>query len=308
MPAAIGEDLRRRDFTVNAMAIELGSGAFGLIDPLGGRRDLARHRLRVLHPLSFVEDPTRLFRAARYAVRLGFSPDGATTRAQALALRLAPYPALSGPRIATELERLLDEDEPGAVLARLARAGAVRLVDPGYRFTAGARRRLGELTKTLAWARGRGLDADAVGLAALAILGDRPTSDVGAALNRLGLTGAPLAALARAHAGAGELAAQLAAVAAPSERARRLRGRAAVELAWLWLTGGREVRDALDWFAALDPRGGALSGDDVVALGVPRGPAVARVLADIRDARLDGGLTSRAMEEEHVRQWIAKGG
>jgi len=52
----------------------------------------------------------------------------------------------------------------------------------------------------------------------------------------------------------------------------------------------------------------SLSGDDVVALGVPRGPAVARVLAEMRDARLDGKLDSRAMEEAHVRQWIAKGG
>jgi hypothetical protein len=52
----------------------------------------------------------------------------------------------------------------------------------------------------------------------------------------------------------------------------------------------------------------SLSGDDVVALGVPRGPAVARVLAELRDARLDGRLASRAMQEAHVRQWITKGG
>jgi len=99
LPATIADDLRRRDFTVNAMAIELSSRDFGLIDPLGGRLDLARRRLRVLHPLSFVEDPTRIFRAARYAARLGLSPDAATARAQALALRLAPYAALSGQRI-----------------------------------------------------------------------------------------------------------------------------------------------------------------------------------------------------------------
>ena len=56
------------------------------------------------------------------------------------------------------------------------------------------------------------------------------------------------------------------------------------------------------------PRVVSLSGDDVVALGVPRGPAVAQVLAAVRDARLDGTMQSRAMEEEHVRQWLAKGG
>src|SRR6185369_15378713 len=149
LPAGIAEDLRRRDFTVNAMAIELSSGEFGLIDPLGGRLDLARRRLRVLHPLSYVEDPTRIFRAARYAARLGLAPDRATISAQALALRLVPYAALSGQRIATELELILSEPQAGAILLRLGRSGAFRLLDPSYRFAAASRRRVGALPETL---------------------------------------------------------------------------------------------------------------------------------------------------------------
>jgi tRNA nucleotidyltransferase (CCA-adding enzyme) len=306
LPAGIAEDLRRRDFTVNAMAIELSSGEFGLIDPLGGRLDLARRRLRVLHPLSYVEDPTRIFRAARYAARLGLAPDRATISAQALALRLVPYAALSGQRIATELELILSEPQAGAILLRLGRSGAFRLLDPSYRFAAASRRRVGALPETLAWARGRGLDTDAVALAALALAASR--SDGGSLFTRLGFAGGPLATLERAHAGSAALAARLAAAGAPSERARELRGCAPTELAWLWLTGDRAVRSTVDWFASLDLRVASLSGDDVVALGVPRGPAVARVLAELRDARLDGTLTSRAMEEEHIRQRIAKGG
>ncbi len=307
LPAGIAEDLRRRDFTVNALAIELSSGDFGLIDPLGGRLDLARRRLRVLHPLSYVEDPTRIFRAARYAARLGLSPDGATTRAQALALRLVPYSALSGQRIAAELERILSEAQAGTILLRLGGSGAFRLLDPGYRFTAASRHRLGALAEALAWARRRGLDVDAVGLTALALADARPAA-AAALFARLGFAGGPLAILERAHSSSEALASRLAAASAPSERARELRGCAPIELAWLWLTGDREVRATVDWFAGLDPRVVSLSGDDVVALGVPRGPAVARVLAEIRDARLDGRLASRAMEEAHVREWIAKGG
>jgi tRNA nucleotidyltransferase (CCA-adding enzyme) len=308
MPAGIGEDLRRRDFTVNAMAIELSSGEFGLIDPLGGRLDLTRRCLRVLHPLSYVEDPTRIFRAARYAARLGFSHDRTTVRAQALALRLAPYPALSGQRIAAEIERVLDEDQAGAILARLGRAGAFRLLVRDYRLTAAGRRRLRELPDALAWARGRGLDVDAVELAALALLGDQPAPSVAVALARLGFSGGPLAVLGRAHATGEALLAELDRSAMPSVRARLLRERAPVELAWLWLIGTGDLREVLDWFTGLDARVVSLSGDDVVALGVPRGPAVARVLADVRDARLDGTVASRAMEEAHVRQWLAKGG
>jgi tRNA nucleotidyltransferase (CCA-adding enzyme) len=300
LPAGIAEDLRRRDFTVNAMAIELSSGDFGLIDPLGGRLDLARRRLRVLHPLSYVEDPTRIFRGARYAARLGLAPDRATISAQTLALRLVPYAALSGQRVVAELELILSELQAGSILLRLGRSGAFRLLDPSYRFAATSRRRLGAVPETLAWARGRGLDT------ALALAASR--SDGGSLFTRLGFAGGPLATLERAHAGAAALAARLAASGTPSERARELRGCAAIELAWLWLTGDRAVRSTVDWFASLDPHVASLSGDDVVALGVPRGPAVARVLAELRDARLDGTLTSRAMEEEHVRQRTSKGG
>jgi len=308
MPASIGEDLRRRDFTVNAMAIELASGEFGLIDPLGGRLDLARRRLRTLHPLSYVEDPTRIFRAARYAARLGLSPDRATARSKALALRLAPYAALSGQRIAAEIEHILSETRAADILTGLGRSGAFRLLDPRYRFTATSRRHVKELAGALAWAYAHALDVDAVGLVALALVDGQPPVVADAALARLGFSGGPLAVLKRAHTTGPALATELARASAPSERARQLRGRAPLELAWLWLSDGDDLRAALDWFVTIDPRLVSLDGDDVVALGVPRGPAVARVLAEVRDARLDGTLTNRAMEEEHVRQWLTRGG
>src|SRR5207253_3247679 len=162
------DDLARRDFGVNAMAVELASGALRLLDPLGGRQDMLRRRLRVLHPLSFVEDPTRIFRAARYAARLGFSLERATLRAQALALRLAPYPALSGARVAAEIERVLDDAPPAVALARLGAAGAFRLLDPRLRFSRVTRARLGGLPGALDWLRRRGLATPPLELAALA--------------------------------------------------------------------------------------------------------------------------------------------
>src|SRR6266540_1038722 len=87
--ATVDEDLRRRDFSVNALAVALQPSAFGrLLDPLGGWPDLRRRRLRPLHPLSFVEDPTRIFRAARYASRLRFRLDAGGVRALRLALKV----------------------------------------------------------------------------------------------------------------------------------------------------------------------------------------------------------------------------
>jgi tRNA nucleotidyltransferase (CCA-adding enzyme) len=308
MPAGIDQDLRRRDFTINAMALELHSGAFGLLDPLGGRAALVRRRLRVLHPLSYVEDPTRVFRAARYATRFGFAQDAATARAQALALRLVPYAALSGQRLAAELERILAEARAELTLSRLGRGGAFRLLGPRYRFTASTAHRVAELPGALAWVRARGLGVEPVELGALALTGDQPQAIATAALERLAFSGEPLVRLRHALAEGRALVARLRDANAPSARARVLREQAPVVLAWLWLVGDGRTRAVLDWYLGLDRALVALSGDEVVALGVPRGPAVARVLAELRDGRLDGRITDRAMEVAQVRHRVTRGG
>ena len=308
MPAGIDQDLRRRDFTINAMAIELHSGAFGLLDPLGGRAALVRRRLRVLHPLSYVEDPTRMFRAARYATRFGFAQDAATARARALALRLVPYAALSGQRLAAELERILAEARAERTLSRLGTDGAFRLLDPRYRFTASTAHLVAELPGALAWVRARGLGVEPVELGVLAITGDQPQAIATAALERLAFAGEPLARLRHALAEGRALVARLRDANAPSARARVLREQAPVVLAWLWLVGDGRTRAVLDWYLGLARALVALSGDEVVALGVPRGPAVARVLAELRDGRLDGRITDRAMEIAQVRHRVTRGG
>ena len=308
MPAGIDQDLRRRDFTINAMAIELHSGAFGLLDPLGGRAALVRRRLRVLHPLSYVEDPTRMFRAARYATRFGFAQDAATARARALALRLVPYAALSGQRLAAELEQILAEARAELTLSRLGTDGALRLLDPRYRFTASTAHLVAELPGALAWVRARGLGVEPVELGVLAITGDQPQAIATAALERLAFAGEPLARLRHALAEGRALVARLRDANAPSARARVLREQAPVVLAWLWLVGDGRTRAVLDWYLGLARALVALSGDEVVALGVPRGPAVARVLAELRDGRLDGRITDRAMEIAQVRHRVTRGG
>jgi len=305
-PGTILDDLERRDFALNAMAVELGSGALGLLDPLGGRRDLLRRRIRVLHPLSFVEDPTRIFRAARYAARLGFALERETLRAQARALRLAPYPALSGARIAAEIERVLEDAAPAAAFARLGTAGAFRLLDHRLRFSRATAARVGALPRALEWMRAHGLAASPLELAVLALVGEQADEVALAGLKRLGFAGEPLARLVRARAGGPVIAERLAALssARPSRRAALLRDRPPIELGWAWLRGDRRGRATLDWY--LGEAAGVravLGGEELVALGVPRGPAVGRVLGELRDARIDGAARSRADEEALVRSW-----
>ena len=302
LPASIAQDLHRRDFTVNAMAIELTSGTLALLDPLGGMHDLAARRLRILHPLSFVEDPTRVFRAARYAVRLGFALDPWTRRCRALALSLAPFPALSAARVATEVERLLADERPDLALAGLGRAGALRLLEPRFRWTRVTAARVAGLPAALAWTAARGVDVPALALAGLALAGDQTRTVAAGVLRGLALTGEPLARALDA------LATDPPPAAPASAAAAALRRRPPVALAWLWLTGDAAQRARLDWFAGgqstLEP---ALRGDDVIALGVPRGPQVATVLAALRDARADGVFAEREAEVEFVRAWVRRG-
>ena len=121
------------------MAVRLRPGAREeLLDPTGGREDLERKEIRVLHPLSFVEDPTRIFRAVRFAERLGFRLERATRHLLVEAARFGGYDMLAGERLRTELGRTLAEPRPEAVLATLGALGGLGLLGPDYRFTAPA--------------------------------------------------------------------------------------------------------------------------------------------------------------------------
>ena len=304
LPASILPDLGRRDFTVNAMAVEI-SGDMRLLDPHGGRGDLRRRRLRVLHPLSFVDDPTRIFRGARYAARLGLVYDGWTAACQTFALRLGAYPALSGQRISAELDRILAEARPDQALRRLGSGGVFRLLDPRYRFTRATGERLAAWPSAWAWSRERGLDVTRLPLALVALLSGQPADVRSAALRRLGVTGEPLTRTARALETSSGLVDRLAGTLAGAERGRLLRALTDLELASVWLGGDAAARTAVTWWVDTARRvRPMLGGEEVVQLGVRRGPAVAEVLDRLRDLRLDGEGGDREAEIEYVRHWL----
>ncbi len=311
-PASIEEDLARRDFTMNAMAVGLVGPEFGrFLDPFGGVRDVEIGRIRILHPLSFVEDPTRIFRAVRYAARLGFGIDRWSRDCLGVALRLAPYPALSGQRLLAEIELVMREPGWERSLRALARVGAFRLLDPSYRFSRLAEGRLRDLTHLLEWDRaGKGM-IEPVPLALLCLVGHLPRAVAERALRRLALSGEPLARLTEALAEGPLVARRLEeeANAPASRRAALLRSRSIETLGYAWLAGSPAARDRIRWFLS-EGRNvrAALSGEELLALGVPRGPAVSKLLDRLRDERLDGLLASREDEVRRVGEWKARAG
>lgn len=130
---SIKSDLRRRDFTINTMAISLNPDRFGeLLDFFGGEADLERGLIRVLHSLSFVEDPTRILRAARLAERLGFEIEARTQELIADAIDLLDR--VSGDRIRHELFTTFDEQAPERVLAQMHDMGALQAIHPGLAY------------------------------------------------------------------------------------------------------------------------------------------------------------------------------
>jgi poly(A) polymerase len=135
---ALSDDLSRRDFSINAMALDLASGE--LLDPHGGQGDLQRRQLRLLHAGSLRDDPTRLVRGARYAARLGFVLDPASAEQARATLAAWPWcwrpgdlpglaPAALGTRLRMELELLLEREPWPAALAVLQRWGGLALLD-----------------------------------------------------------------------------------------------------------------------------------------------------------------------------------
>ena len=125
-PATIEEDLARRDFTVNAMAFPLAGDRTELIDPHGAVDDLRAGHLRVLHERSFVDDPTRALRAARYAARLGFELEPGTAKL----LERTDLSSVSDDRVQAELRRIAAEDDPGRALRLIVDWGVMPALDP----------------------------------------------------------------------------------------------------------------------------------------------------------------------------------
>jgi tRNA nucleotidyltransferase (CCA-adding enzyme) len=266
-PGTLGEDLRRRDFTVNAIAVALADGAVSAVD--GAVADLDGGVLRVLHDGSFRDDPTRLWRLARYGARLGFAADDHTRELAREAVTGGALQTVSGPRLGSELRLALAEPDP---VAALNRATALGLLPAGF-----AVARPGEALALLPPGEGRAdlvlLAACCAGMDARALL---------AWLDHMGFPAADrdlVAAASRFVIGA-----PLRAARTPSEIARAARG---APLEAIALAGGDNARR---WIDELRHVGLHITGDDLLAAGVPQGPEVGERLRRALERVLDGEI------------------
>jgi tRNA nucleotidyltransferase (CCA-adding enzyme) len=151
-PAPIQADLFRRDFTINAIAVQLNSQQWGRVfDPFAGQQDLRSHTIRVLHAGSFQDDPTRIFRAIRFEQRFRFRLTRTTSRLLAQAASRNLIERLSGPRLQNEILLLLAERDPVRVIARLAQLKLLRFLHPRLCYTKNVKRMVTAVPKAIGW-------------------------------------------------------------------------------------------------------------------------------------------------------------
>lgn len=289
-PSDIDADLLRRDFTLNAMALELvGPWPAKLFDPSGGIDDLRRGRIRVIHDRSFRDDATRIIRGVRFHARFGFPFEEAT---RDLLMRDLPYlDSISGTRIRQEMDRTFQEEAPAAAIDRLHQLGVLEAVHPSLNPPP---RAIDAVPST---------DNSAIGWALLAF--DIKEKDVEPLVRRVSLTrrqAEAVRAMPRLRALSARLKqkprpSELDDILAPLPEAALLAYGAAAERA-----AAEPVRAYLVHHRSVRPH---LRGDDLVSLGVTKGPEVAGVLELLRRARLDGVTEKRADEEAMVHSYLA---
>ncbi len=150
--SSIKLDLFRRDFTINTLAIQLIPDMFGtLIDFFAAQKDIKEKTIRILHNLSFVEDPTRVFRAIRFEQRFGFSLGKLTAGLIGNAVKMEFFTRLSGRRVFSELHQILEEENPTPAIIRLNDYGLLSVIHPKIILTENMSTLFNNIKKVLSW-------------------------------------------------------------------------------------------------------------------------------------------------------------
>lgn len=296
-PGLLIDDLKRRDFTINTLALRLDGGHWGeLIDELGGLDDLNLGLVRILHSGSFMDDPTRIFRAVRYEQRYGFEIASDTLPLIHPARTLIG--SLSAERLRHELDLILDEQNAGSMLQRLSQLNLLHPIHPALSWDAKVRRVFKQGARLPPRGRINVLPPSA------------GRSFLGWHFWLMGLGQPELESLERrlhfranlfaSMSSASALAAELPSLNGlrPSQWVARLEELplSAVLAVYLAATDGKarqELYNYLDNWRHVKPR---TNGDDLKKRGLPPGPRYQQVLQRLRDAWLDEEVRSESDE------------
>lgn len=282
-PGTIAEDLARRDVTINAMAVRLAPAHDPIVlDPHGGRDDLKERTVRFLHAASPVDDPTRAFRAVRYANRFGFRLARSAGAAIRRSVAQGWFASVSGDRIRRELEKILDEPGRAGAIALLGRVGLHAVLQPGLapsrRILTGLRRAEALAPQPVRWF--------AFLLVWASMLAE---SEVAALSRRLNLRRDDAAALQNWPRTLARLRSEGSRGAAGGARVSPLSPEERLAVSASLGAGGRAALARSE----ADPLALRIRGRDLLRAGASPGPAIGSALARTLTARRDGRIAEK---------------
>jgi tRNA nucleotidyltransferase (CCA-adding enzyme) len=299
--ATIREDLFRRDFTINAMAVSLKGDDFGrLVDPFNGRRDLEAKTIRVLHNLSFIDDPTRIFRAIRYESRYGFRMDEHTQRLARGTIEMGLVGDLSSARLRDELVALLEEGDADASILRLAELAAGAAIHPHLAADEEAAKLLEQLRR-LNERYATGIPSWRLGIEALARR--LPPDEIYDWLQRLKVQRRDAEHIAWAVTVGPRLVQRLEGDAPDPAEIVALAEPYAPD-APLFALALADQQPLHDYFQRLRDVRLEVSGADLAELGLGESPQVGEILGELRRRKLNGQLDGRESELAAARELI----
>jgi tRNA nucleotidyltransferase (CCA-adding enzyme) len=302
-------DLYRRDFTINTLAIRLNPDGFGtVIDFFGAQQDLKRKVIRVLHNLSFVEDPTRVFRAVRFEQRFGFQIGKLTSGLIENAVRMDFFRELSGRRLFSELRQILDEDKPIMALRRINQFNLLKVIHPHIVYDSAQEALLYSVEKVLTWYKLLYFEEPCQGwmVYLLAFMRSFDKGDAEALCNRLELIPRYRKILIPEKAKADDFLKSM----APSQMLknsqvyRKLRPFHTETLLYIMASTTRDAsKQAIsNYMTQLRSIKTLLDGRYLKEKGVKPGPVYREILESLLDARLNGEVTTLLDEVEFVQK------
>jgi len=302
---SIHQDLYRRDFSINALALRLNGPQRGqLLDFFGGQADLQKGIIRALHPNSFIEDPTRIYRAVRFAVHLGFALDPTTEEWIRTAVASGLHDAVGGERLKQELAYILRSRDWPLAFERLAAWGALRCIHPALTWDPSLYRRLQRVGRWAYHFRRRYPELGSqeiwqLRLEALLL----PLPQASQVASQLHLTQAGIERLSHFSHYQALLAQLETGSLSPAQVVRLLQGLripAVILLAGLAAKPARRLlwRYLQEWHWVKPP----LNGHDLRCLGYKPGPLFQEILERLRCLTLNGELTTRAEAEAWLRK------
>ncbi|MUM78262.1 CBS domain-containing protein [Pseudodesulfovibrio sp. F-1] len=300
--SSIKMDLYRRDFTINALALRINPGRFGqLVDFFGAEQDMKNKVIRVLHSLSFVEDPTRILRAIRFERRFDFQIGGQTLRLIKNALSLDLFSKLSGTRILHELQLIMVEENPLACLNRMQELGILEAIHPLLKLSGERMQVLMELVKVNNWYKllYQKPEAEPWKLHLLGLTMGIKRDQIGQITSRLRLTAREERDFILLRDQIGEALMKLMSWREDRSRLSRLcailRPIPLEGVLFLMARSKKEHirRNISQYLNRLRDITSDVTGDDLKTLGIRPGPAYTTILARVLDAKIDGRATSR---------------